>query len=169
MRTQPRHLRNGYWYMRRQQAAAVCYRQIGDSVEFLLVLTNSGKWTFPKGCIDVRGTGRETALREALEEAGAVGDIAQEPFCRYIHGKGVFWKRGGLEKVLVRAYLMEVLFTVLPSEKLRNPTWFSATNAKLQLCRGREEKYQRELEAVIDEALLTINRQAKAAGNWRAS
>ena len=31
------------------QVAAVCYRLDGPSVEFLLVNTSSGKWTFPKG------------------------------------------------------------------------------------------------------------------------
>src|SRR5215467_389770 len=34
------------------QVAAVCYRLDGDSVEFLLVNTSSGKWTFPKGRIN---------------------------------------------------------------------------------------------------------------------
>ena len=64
---------------------------------------------------------------------------------------------------------MEVLFTVAPNEKLRNPTCFSATDVKEQLFRGREIKYQREMEAVIDEALLEIERQFKPAGDHRVS
>jgi 8-oxo-dGTP pyrophosphatase MutT (NUDIX family) len=147
-----------------RQAAAVCYRQAGDIIEFLLVGTNGGKWTFPKGYINGHSD-REAALREALEEAGAVGDIAQEPFCSYLHSKGVFWK--GEQEFLVRAFLMEVVFTVNPAEDLRNPTWFGATDAKQKLTQGRELKYQKELEAVIEKALGQIRQ--KNEPDYRAS
>src|SRR6266404_2484113 len=34
------------------QVAAVCYRKRSPVTEFLLVNTNKGKWTFPKGCME---------------------------------------------------------------------------------------------------------------------
>jgi len=141
---------------RRRQAAAVCYRRVGTGVEFLLVLTNGGKWTFPKGGIEGNASARETAVREALEEAGAIGEIANDAFCSYVHAKSVFWRRGELRELSVRAYLMEVLFTLSPDEKLRNPTWFLADVVKEKLAQGRERKYQQELKRVIDQAMLQI-------------
>ncbi|MCI0350031.1 MAG: NUDIX domain-containing protein [Acidobacteriales bacterium] len=148
-----------------RQAAAVCYRCAGDTVEFLLVGTSRGKWTFPKGYINGYSA-REAALREALEEAGAIGDLAQEPLCSYLHSKGVFWKAE--EEFLVRAFLLEVMFTVAPAEELRNPTWFGPAEAKEKLIQGRELRYQKELEAVLDEALKQI-RQRSQANHHRAS
>jgi 8-oxo-dGTP pyrophosphatase MutT (NUDIX family) len=141
---------------RKRQAAAVCYRRVGNGVEFLLVLTNGGKWTFPKGGIEGNSSGRETALREALEEAGAIGEIADDALCSYVHAKSVFWRRGELRELVVTAYLMEVLFTLSPDEKLRNPTWFLADVVKQKLAQGRERKYQQELQRVIDQAMLEI-------------
>jgi hypothetical protein len=41
-------------------------------------------------------------------------------------------------------------------EPLRNPTWFSPDEAKRRLAKGREVKYGREMEAVIDRALERI-------------
>jgi len=43
-----------------------------------------------------------------------------------------------------------------PDEAMRHPTWFSAAEAKRRLAKGREVKYARELEAVIDRALERI-------------
>ena len=56
--------------MRPDQVAAVCYRHKGSSVQFLLVNTGGGKWTFPKGCVDPQLSAIEAASREAAEEAG---------------------------------------------------------------------------------------------------
>src|SRR5207244_2308926 len=35
-----------------QQVAAVCYRIRGSGIEFLLVQTRGGRWTFPKGGVE---------------------------------------------------------------------------------------------------------------------
>ena len=42
-----------------------------------------------------------------------------------------------------------------PDETNRRPTWLSPEEAKRRLAKGREVKYFRELEAVIDRALET--------------
>jgi hypothetical protein len=39
---------------------------------------------------------------------------------------------------------------------MRNPTWFTADEAKKILAKGREVKYARELQAVIDRAIEQI-------------
>jgi 8-oxo-dGTP pyrophosphatase MutT (NUDIX family) len=140
------------------QVAAVCYRKSGAGVEFLLVNTNGGnKWTFPKGCTDARLSHSQAAEREAAEEAGALGTIDPRHFHLYIHSKGVFWQPGGVQEFVVKAFLMEVHELRRADEPQRKPTWFSPEEARQHLAKGREVKYARELEAVIDRALERIH------------
>jgi 8-oxo-dGTP pyrophosphatase MutT (NUDIX family) len=139
------------------QVAAVCFRRRGGAVEFLLVNTNGGnKWTFPKGSIDARLSHSQAAQREAAEEAGALGTIEPRHFHLYIHSKGVFWQPGGVQEFVVKAFLMEVHETRRPDEDNRKPTWLSPKEAKHRLAKGREVKYSRELEAVVDHAVERI-------------
>jgi 8-oxo-dGTP pyrophosphatase MutT (NUDIX family) len=160
------------------QVAAVCYRNRGAAVEFLLVNTNGGnKWTFPKGCTDPRLSHSQAAEREAAEEAGALGTIEPRHFHLYIHSKGVFWQSGGVQEFVVKAFLMEVHQSRRADEPQRNPTWFNPEEARQKLAKGREVKYAREVEAVIDRALERIhvhggllnrdseNRSARAAAH----
>ena len=136
------------------QVAAVCYRRENSHAEFLLVNTNGGgKWTFPKGAPDTRLSHSQAAEREAREEAGAVGVIEPRHFHVYIHSKGVFWQPKGVQEFVVKAFLMDVRQTVRPHEDLRNPTWFDADQARVILAKGREVKYARELQTVVDRAL----------------
>lgn len=136
------------------QTAAVCYRRRQSSVEFLLVNTNGGKkWTFPKGDPMADLSHSQAAEREAWEEAGVRGRIEPRHFHLYIHSKGVFWKPPGVREFVVKAFLLEVE-TIGPSqEPMRNPTWFSADEARKILAKGREVKYARELQALVDRAL----------------
>jgi len=139
------------------QVAAVCYRKRGAAVEFLLVNTNGGnKWTFPKGCTDAHMSHSQAAEREAAEEAGALGTIEARHFHVYIHSKGVFWQAGGVQEFAVKAFLMEVDQLRRPDEPQRKPTWFSPEEARQKLAKGREVKYAREMEAVVDQALERI-------------
>ena len=139
------------------QVAAVCYRWRGPLVEFLLVNTNGGnKWTFPKGAPAASLSHSQAAEREAREEAGARGRIEPRHFHLYVHSKGVFWKPPGVQEFVIKAFLMEVEHVGRPQEDLRHPTWFSAEDAKRILAKGRELKYARELQAVVDRALEQI-------------
>src|ERR1700733_4389740 len=73
------------------QVAAVCYRIRGGEIEFLLVRTNSGHWTFPKGKAEPGLTHAQAAALEAFEEAGVHGRIEEASFASYI-------RRGGARK-----------------------------------------------------------------------
>jgi 8-oxo-dGTP pyrophosphatase MutT (NUDIX family) len=140
------------------QVAAICYRRRGTAIEFLLVNTNGGnKWTFPKGSTDPRLSHSQAAEREAAEEAGAIGTIEPRHFHLYIHSKGVFWQPGGVQEFVIKAFLMEVHQMRRPDEGNRRPTWVNPEEAKRRLAKGREVKYSRELEAVIDRALERIH------------
>lgn len=152
------------------QVAAVCYRWHENRVEFLLVNTNGGnKWTFPKGSPDARLSHSQAAEREAAEEAGAIGSIAPRHFHLYLHSKGVFWQPGGVQEFIVKAFLMEVRHLRRPDETQRHPTWFSAEEARSRLTKGREVKYAREIEAVVDRALERIPFHSELWGRDAAS
>jgi 8-oxo-dGTP pyrophosphatase MutT (NUDIX family) len=146
------------------QVAAVCYRRRGPSVEFLLVNTNGGgKWTFPKGDPESSLSHGQAAEREAWEEAGVRGTIESRHFCLYIHSKGVFWKSPGVREYVIKAFLLEVEVVEEPQEPSRNPTWFSSEETKKILAKGREVKYARELQAVVDRAMEKIAATQTAA------
>jgi 8-oxo-dGTP pyrophosphatase MutT (NUDIX family) len=136
------------------QVAAVCYRRRGPAIEFLLVNTNGGgKWTFPKGAPQPAMSHSQAAEREAWEEAGVRGHIEPRHFHLYLHSKGVFWKPPGVREFVVKAFLLEVEQTEPGHEPQRNPTWFSAEEARKALAKGREVKYAQEMQVVIDRAL----------------
>ena len=68
-------LQPGVKARRRQQVAAVCFRILSTGVEFLLVRTRRGRWTFPKGGAQAGFTHAQSAALEAFEEAGVKGKV----------------------------------------------------------------------------------------------
>jgi 8-oxo-dGTP pyrophosphatase MutT (NUDIX family) len=145
------------------QVAAICYRRTGDAVEFLLVNTNGGaKWTFPKGAPERSMSHSQAAAREAFEEAGARGEIEPRHFHLYLYSKGVFWRPPGVREFVVKAFLLEVQQAGHPHEPDRNPTWFLPENARKMLAKGREVKYAKEMQSVVDRALEEIGTSLKA-------
>jgi len=146
------------------QVAAVYYPRRGPSHAFLLVNTKGGgKWTFPKGDPESNLSHGQAAEREAREEAGVRGRIESRHFCLYIHSKGVFWKAPGVREYVIKAFLLEVERVEEPHEASRNPTWFGPEEARKILAKGREVKYARELQAVVDRALDKIGMAQAAA------
>jgi 8-oxo-dGTP pyrophosphatase MutT (NUDIX family) len=144
----------------RRQAAAVCYRFTQSrEPEFLLVLTDGGRWTFPKGNVKVkRGESLDAAAaREAEEESGARGKTDKEALATYLHRKKLKENKSdededAVEEIAVTAFLLEVQTPGEPREKNRNPTWFGATEARSALAKDRPSRYAAELERVLDEA-----------------
>jgi 8-oxo-dGTP pyrophosphatase MutT (NUDIX family) len=141
-----------------EQVAAVCYRICDSRIEFLLVQTRSGRWTFPKGGVEPGLTYAQAAALEGFEEAGVHGRIEEAAFARYAR-----WKKGKVResreaKVIVHAFLCEVLHLVRPPESNRKPTWFSAEKSKQQLKRDRTPRNADELARVVDHAVARIQR-----------
>ena len=118
---------------------------------------------FPRERTDARLSHSEAAEREAREEAGAIGVIEPRHFHMYIHSKGVFWQPNGVQEYAVKAFLMDVRQTRKPHEDDRNPTWFDDEEARVILAKGREVKYARELQTVIDRALEQLGTARMAA------
>lgn len=91
------------WIARQpDQSAALPYRMRDGRVEVLLVTPRGGEgWILPKGKVEARLGPRESAAREAEEEAGVRGRMDLDPFDRYRHG-------GGEDGPLVDVFLLRV-------------------------------------------------------------
>ncbi len=152
-----------------EQVAAVCFRVRGTEVEFLLVQTRGGRWTFPKGSAEVGLTHAQAAALEAFEEAGVHGRMEEASFTRYIRQKRTrssaakSGERSAEKELAVNAHLCEVLRLGAPQESGRNPTWFSAEKAKKRLREARTPDYAVELARVVDCATARIQRRASLA------
>jgi len=141
-----------------KQVAAVCFRRTPAGVEFLLVNTDSRKWTFPKGRTEAHLSHSQAAAKEALEEAGAAGMIDRRHFHVYRHCKRASWRSPRGLEFAVKAFLLEVRRLRRPQESLRNPTWFRPDLAKHMLAKRRESRYSNELSRVIDKAIDRIRK-----------
>jgi len=137
--------------LQRVHVAAVCYRVRGGELEFLLVRTRNGHWTFPKGRVDQDATNADAAAREAYEEAGVRGSVELAPFFSYRHCKPT--RLGSRRQViLVDAHLCKVKRLATPLEEYRDPTWFSVPKAKRRLQKFRTSEFAAEVVRVIDRA-----------------
>ena len=68
-----------------KQAGVLAWLPGKDPVEFAIVTSRrTGRWVFPKGGIDEGMTPAETAANEALEEAGLVGVVDENPIGAYL-------------------------------------------------------------------------------------
>ena len=140
----------------RTHVAAICYRRAEDGVQFLLVRTRAGRWTFPKGRVEGDPSRAAAAAREAFEEAGVFGRVESRPIGCYLHTKQ---ENLHSDEHVVDAHLCEVVSMVPPEEVHRNPTWFDPEKAKRRLCENRKPKYASELSNVVDQALQQIERR----------
>ena len=139
-----------------EQVAAVCYRVRKSGIEFLLVQTRGGRWTFPKGGAEPGLTHAQAAALEAFEEAGVHGRMEEASFTRYVRRK-----RGSNtapSETVVNAHLCEVLWLDPPQEVGRNPTWFSIEKAKRRLQEDRATDFGSELALVVERAANRIQR-----------
>jgi 8-oxo-dGTP pyrophosphatase MutT (NUDIX family) len=147
----------------REQVAAVCYRNRHAEIQFLLVRTRKGRWTFPKGGIQAGLTHAQAAALEAFEEAGVHGRIEEISFVRY-----TLRKRGGTQgpatEVSVHAHLCEVSRLGPAQEANRNPTWFSSDQAKQRLREDRPSAVGNEFARVVDRAVARIHRLRQTRG-----
>ncbi len=153
-----------------EQVAAVCFRIRANEIEFLLVQTRGGRWTFPKGSAEVGLTHAQAAALEAFEEAGVHGRMEEVSFARYVRRKRAgnsaskSMEKSAGNELAVNAHLCEVLRLGAPQESDRNPTWFSVEKAKRRLREARKPGYAAELARVVDLAATRIQRLRRGNG-----
>jgi len=115
----------------RIQAAALPWRRKHGTVEVMLITSrNTGRWILPKGWPEGREALDQTAMREALEEAGVEGAISGE-IGRYIYGKEM--SSGFRSRCEVAVFPLEVKREVKrwPEKTQRARRWFVPEEAAL--------------------------------------
>ncbi len=107
------------------QVCVVPFRRNGEEIEVCLITSlKKRRWILPKGIIDPGETRDETALKEALEEAGLRGQIVGEPLGVYEDFK---WGRQ-LEVTVLLMEVTECARAWLESE-LRDRCWVESDRA----------------------------------------
>ena len=148
-----------------QQVAAVCYRAGEKGIEFLLVQTGKGRWTFPKGSAEPGLTHAQAAALEAFEEAGVVdGRMEEVAFTRYLRRKSSNMRNPLRAALAVHAHLCEVFQLDPPQEFRRNPSWFTPDEAKRHLRQKRNPEYGDELARVVGRAVSRIRQLREPRG-----
>jgi 8-oxo-dGTP pyrophosphatase MutT (NUDIX family) len=140
-----------------EKVAAVCYRMQASGIQFLLVQTRRGRWTFPKGHVEPGLTHAQAAALEAFEEAGVHGRIEEASFARYVDYKH---HHSSFASIRVSAHLCEVSRLESPPPG-RNRTWFPVEKAKQRLRERRKPDHSASLVRVVDRAVAHIRRQLR--------
>lgn len=139
-----------------EKVAAVCYRVNNDGIQFLLVQTRGGRWTFPKGSVEPGLTHAQSAALEAYEEAGVHGRMEEASFSRYFR-QGRRTDQAS-RRLAVNAHLCEVSRLETPPERHRKPTWFTPEDAKIRLRKGRAADEGMEMARIVGRAVVRIQR-----------
>lgn len=108
----------------RPQYAALPWRGV-DRVEILLITSReTGRWVIPKGWPMKARTPSAAAAREAFEEAGVIGEIAQKPFGSYPYVK--YFKSGLGQPCKVKVFPLLVVGQAedWPERGQRAAKWF---------------------------------------------
>ena len=111
------------WFYR--QSAALPYRWTQDGLEVLLITSlKRRRWIVPKGIVEPGMTPAASAAREAVEEAGVEGDVADESLGSYFHPK---W--GGVCEVEVFPYFVSAELDEWEEGAIRSRRWVSIPEA----------------------------------------
>ena len=113
--------------------------------EFCLITSlKRRRWIFPKGIIDPGDTYRESAIQEALEEAGLRGQIVGEPLGHFFDAK---WGA----RLIVKVVVMEVeqAEATWPEVEVRQRQWVDYESAQQLITR-------RELKEFLHQALTLL-------------
>jgi 8-oxo-dGTP pyrophosphatase MutT (NUDIX family) len=123
------------------QACAVPFRWGPEGLEFCLITTSQGNWSFPKGTVDAGETYQEAALKEAFEEAGLHGRLIGEPLGSYRLSK--YGKTFDVIATLMQVTQCDANWQ---EEQIRQRRWTTAQKTAQLLT-------QKPLKGVFDEAL----------------
>jgi 8-oxo-dGTP pyrophosphatase MutT (NUDIX family) len=115
----------------RVQYAALPFRRRDNSRTEVMLVTSrgTGRWIIPKGWPMKRKAPYVAAAREALEEAGVVGQIGKEPIGSFSHRKVL--KEGRVIVCRVQVFPLEVTRQrkTWPEKGKREVQWFSPAQA----------------------------------------
>lgn len=111
-------------------AGGVVFRREGDNYKFAFVLDAYGKWTFPKGHIEVAENQEKAAIREIQEETG-LGHATSHGYLGSIDIKVNEPNKRPVPKT-VHYYLIETTdqdFTVTKEPEVKEARWYDLADA----------------------------------------
>ena len=137
----------------RPQYGALCWRMHRGKVEVLLITSrDTGRWIIPKGWPISGLTPAGTAAREAWEEAGVEGDIADTGLGAFGYAKVLGPKRIVPCSVQVFGLRVAELKDKFPAQKVRRRKWF-----------GLEKAARKVAEPELRQLLLALPERLSAA------
>lgn len=114
----------------RVQYGALCWRPQGDTVQVLLVTSrDTGRWIIPKGWPIADLAPPHAAAREAWEEAGVEGSVADRPVGLFAYDK-IMTPEPAIS-CIVSVYPLRVarLRNRFPEARQRQRRWFTVAKA----------------------------------------
>jgi len=124
------------------QSGVIPYRIKKKELQILLISTRSGKnWTIPKGIIEDGLEDSESAIKEAFEEAGLIGNIDET-----ISWQFRFRKWGGICDVRLYPMIVENELEKFPELGQREKKWLSVKEAVKLVKFEQVKDYLVELE-----------------------
>lgn len=130
------------------QYGALCWRMHRGKIEVLLVTSrDTGRWVIPKGWPIDELTPAQGAAREAWEEAGVEGDVADDALGLYTYDKRVLPDPPLPCAVTVFPLRVARVADKFPERKQRQRKWFAVRKA----VRKVDEPELRALMAKVDQ------------------
>jgi 8-oxo-dGTP pyrophosphatase MutT (NUDIX family) len=115
----------------KMQYAALPYRRRTDDLFEIMLVTSreTGRWVIPKGWPISGLTPQDSAAREAIEEAGVLGQIGDQPIGTYHYDKRL--PDGSSMRCAVEVFLLKVeqQLASWPEQAQRQTRWFSVLDA----------------------------------------
>ena len=130
------------------QSAVLPYRRRDDDLEVLVVTSRKGsRWVIPKGIVEPGMTAAASAAKEAMEEAGVEGRVANRSLGKYRYRK---W--GGTCEVEVFAMEVTTELEDWPESHFRRRAWVSPEAAVERLDHPKLRKLLRRLPGAVSVA-----------------
>lgn len=111
----------------------MCWRAAPHSEILLITSRNTRRWIIPKGWVETDQTAAESAAREAFEEAGVTGRVADQPLGEYHYLKA---RKDGIGiPCRVEVFLLEVTGQAdhFPEKGQRSQIWLPPGQAAMWL------------------------------------
>lgn len=111
------------------QSGVLAYRYRRDRLQVLLITSrDTGRWVVPKGHVAPGLTPRQSAGKEAFEEAGVAGVLDRHPLGYFEYRKSKV-KGGRMCRVALYPMLVETVSRSWPEKSQRTRKWMSCRMA----------------------------------------
>ena len=148
------------------QYAALPYRLHGRQVQVMLITSRrTRRWIIPKGWPMAGLRPQEAAAREAAEEAGLVGQIADRPIGSYRYVKRLKGERSLTIQVIVFPFRVEDHALAFREEGQRMQRWLAYGEAASRIAEPSLQRLIRDFGAMQRPGL--IARGLRAYRAWR--